>query len=142
MFTCSMYTYLFVYECGKQMIIKPVESINTDFWFVWTETCDGQIFQSSALQTNIFRFEKCKYVCCVYFCCYISQKAGIKPAHCMWHLDINFILNPQADSLLFAAMLLLLQPIQIEEVNPVFQIGGLTAQVTLLLTSKSQLSWY
>ena len=33
-------------------------------------------------------------------------------------------LNPQADSLLFAAMLLLLQPIQIEEVDPIFQIGG------------------
>ena len=34
-------------------------------------------------------------------------------------------LNPKADSLLFAAVLLLLQPIQIEEVNPVFQTGGL-----------------
>ena len=33
-------------------------------------------------------------------------------------------LNPQADSLLFAAVLLL-QPVQIEEVDPVFQIGGL-----------------
>ena len=32
-------------------------------------------------------------------------------------------LNPQADSLLFAAVLLLLQPIQVEEVDPVFQIG-------------------
>ena len=36
-----------------------------------------------------------------------------------------FNLNPQAGSLLFAAVLLLLQPIQIEEVDPVFQIGGL-----------------
>ena len=34
-------------------------------------------------------------------------------------------LNPKAGSLLFAAVLLLLQPIQIEEVDPVFQIGGL-----------------
>ena len=34
-------------------------------------------------------------------------------------------LKPQADSMLFAAVLLLLQPIQIEEVDPVFQIGGL-----------------
>ena len=34
-------------------------------------------------------------------------------------------LKPQAESLLFAAVLLLLQPIQIEEVDPVFQIGGL-----------------
>ena len=34
-------------------------------------------------------------------------------------------LNPQADSLLFAAVLLLLQPIQIEEVDPAFQMGGL-----------------
>ena len=33
------------------------------------------------------------------------------------------MLNPQADSLQFAAVLLLLQPIQIEEVDPVFQIG-------------------
>ena len=38
------------------------------------------------------------------------------------------VLNPQADSLLFAAVLLLLQPIQIEEVDPVFQIGGLRMQ--------------
>ena len=35
------------------------------------------------------------------------------------------LLNPHSNSLLFAAVLLLLQPIQIEEVNPVFQIGGL-----------------
>ena len=34
-------------------------------------------------------------------------------------------LKPQAGSLLFAAVLLLLQPLQIEEVDPVFQIGGL-----------------
>ena len=34
-------------------------------------------------------------------------------------------LNPHSDSLLFAAALLLLQPIQIQEVDPVFQIGGL-----------------
>ena len=33
-------------------------------------------------------------------------------------------LNPKADSVLFAVVLLLLQPIQIEEVDPVFQIGG------------------
>ena len=38
---------------------------------------------------------------------------------------INIMLKPQAESLLFAAVLLLLQPIQIEEVNLVFQIGGL-----------------
>ena len=37
--------------------------------------------------------------------------------------------NPQGNSLLFAAVLLLLQPIQIEEVDPVFQIGGLSIQV-------------
>ena len=43
-------------------------------------------------------------------------------------MSINCILlNPQADSLLFAAVLLLLQPLQIEEVDPVFQIGGLTS---------------
>ena len=36
------------------------------------------------------------------------------------------IINPQADSLLFAAVLLLLQPIQIEGVDPVFQLGGLS----------------
>ena len=34
-------------------------------------------------------------------------------------------LNLQADSLLFVAVLLLLQPIQIEVIDPVFQIGGL-----------------
>ena len=34
-------------------------------------------------------------------------------------------LNPEADSLLFADVLLLLQPIQIEEVDQIFQIGGL-----------------
>ena len=39
------------------------------------------------------------------------------------------ILNPQVDSLLFAAVLLLLLPIQIEEVEPVFQIGGLTLKL-------------
>ena len=33
-------------------------------------------------------------------------------------------LKPQAESLLFAAVLLLLQPLQIEEVDLVFQIGG------------------
>ena len=37
--------------------------------------------------------------------------------------SIGFCLQPQADSLLFVAVLLLLQPIQIEEVDPVFQIG-------------------
>ena len=42
------------------------------------------------------------------------------------NLRINiFVLKPQADSLLFAAGLLLVQPIQIEEVDLVFQIGGL-----------------
>ena len=39
----------------------------------------------------------------------------------------HFTLKPQAHSLLFAAMLLCLQPIQIEEVDLVFQIGGLTS---------------
>ena len=39
-------------------------------------------------------------------------------------------LNPQAESLLFAAVLLLLQPIQIEEVDPDFQIGGLKVAKT------------
>ena len=34
-------------------------------------------------------------------------------------------LNAHSDSLLFADVLFLLQPIQIEEVDPVFQIGGL-----------------
>ena len=33
--------------------------------------------------------------------------------------------KPQTDSLLLADVLLLLHPIQIEEVDPVFQIGGL-----------------
>ena len=42
-------------------------------------------------------------------------------------LIFTMYLNPQTGSLLFAAvLLLLLQPIQIEEVDPVFQIGGLT----------------
>ena len=40
-------------------------------------------------------------------------------------------LKPQVDSLLFAAMLLLLQPIQIEEVDPVFQIGGLSKTMAI-----------
>ena len=40
-------------------------------------------------------------------------------------------LNPQADSLLFAAALLLLQPIQIEEADPVFQIGGLNSKLAI-----------
>ena len=35
-------------------------------------------------------------------------------------------LKPQAESLLFAAVLLLLQPIQTEVVDPVFQIVGLS----------------
>ena len=37
-------------------------------------------------------------------------------------------LKPQAESLLFAAVLLLLQPIQTEVVDPVFQIVGLSPQ--------------
>ena len=40
-------------------------------------------------------------------------------------LGVKLLLNPQADILLFAAVLLLLQPIQIEEGDPVFQIGDL-----------------
>ena len=36
------------------------------------------------------------------------------------------VLKPQAESLLFAAVLLLLQPIQTEVVDPVFQIVGLS----------------
>ena len=36
-------------------------------------------------------------------------------------------LKPQAESLLFAAVLLLLQPIQTEVVDPVFQIVGLNS---------------
>ena len=36
------------------------------------------------------------------------------------------MLKPQAESLLFAAVLLLLQPIQTEVVDPVFQVVGLT----------------
>ena len=39
-------------------------------------------------------------------------------------------LNPQTNSLLFAAVLLLLQPIQIEAGDPVFQIGGLSKAIT------------
>ena len=38
-------------------------------------------------------------------------------------------LKPQAESLLFAAVLLLLQPIQTEVVDPVFQIVGLKCAV-------------
>ena len=38
-------------------------------------------------------------------------------------------LKPQAESLLFAAVLLLLQPVQTEVVDPVFQIVGLTSVV-------------
>ena len=38
-------------------------------------------------------------------------------------------LKPQADSLLFAAVLLLLQPIQTEVVDPVFQIVGKAKKV-------------
>ena len=38
--------------------------------------------------------------------------------------------NPQVESLLFAAVLVFLQPIQIEEVNPGFQIGGLRRLLT------------
>ena len=37
----------------------------------------------------------------------------------------GFALKPQAESLLFAAVLLLLQPIQIEEVDRVLQSVGL-----------------
>ena len=45
----------------------------------------------------------------------------------------TFAFKTQADSLLFAAvLLLLLQPIQIEEVDPVFQIGGLIATPSVL----------
>ena len=44
------------------------------------------------------------------------------------------MLNPQVDSLLFAAVLLLLQPIQKEEVDPVFQIGGLSTFCMLSLS--------
>ena len=35
----------------------------------------------------------------------------------------GFELNPQADSILFAAVLLLLQPIQIEDIDPVLRLG-------------------
>ena len=38
------------------------------------------------------------------------------------------MLKPQTDSLLFAAVLLLLQPIQIEEVDPVFQATSMTCK--------------
>ena len=47
------------------------------------------------------------------------------------------LLKPQADSLLFAAVLLLLQPIQIEEVDPVFQIGGLSLKLKLFFSQGS-----
>ena len=43
-------------------------------------------------------------------------------------LSVNIlkrVLKPQAESLLFAAVLLLLQPVQTEVVDPVFQIVGL-----------------
>ena len=47
-----------------------------------------------------------------------------------WILSVKkhrkvFGLKPRAGSLLCAAVLLLMQPIQIEEVDPVFQIGCL-----------------
>ena len=41
-------------------------------------------------------------------------------------------LKPHAESLLFAAVLLLLPPIQTEVVDPVFQIVGLTYFITLM----------
>ena len=41
-----------------------------------------------------------------------------------WYVDYS--LKPQAESLLFAVVLLLLQPIQIEEVDRVLQSVGLT----------------
>ena len=46
------------------------------------------------------------------------------------------LLKPQAESLLFAAVLLLLQPIQTEVVDPVFQIVGLTGEQTERQTNK------
>ena len=51
-----------------------------------------------------------------------------------WGLQFShwtfWLLKPQANSLLFAAVLLLLQPIQIEEVDLVFQIGGLKFKIS------------
>ena len=50
-------------------------------------------------------------------------------------------LKPQAGSLLFAAVLLLLQPIQTEVVDPVFQIGGLMSNDTLPQLQGHSVSW-
>ena len=51
------------------------------------------------------------------------------------------MLNPQPDSLQFAAVLLLLQPIQIEEVDPVFQTGDLTAVILNGQKTLPDLDW-
>ena len=61
-----------------------------------------------------------------------EEKKGekwLKPqADSLLFAAVLLLLQPiqiEEDSLLFAAVLLLLQPIQIEKVDPVFQIGGL-----------------
>ena len=61
----------------------------------------------------------------------ISRKSGtFGRCRCVLRSNVRFFVElrsliPQANSLLLATVLLLLQPIQIEEVNLVFQIGGL-----------------
>ena len=55
----------------------------------------------------------------------IEYKLAIFSALHLRTLPWIIVLKSQADSLLFVAVLLLLQPIQIEEVDPVFQMGGL-----------------
>ena len=54
------------------------------------------------------------------------------------YLLLNISLKPQAAILLFAAVLLLLQPMQIEEVDPVFQIGGINYFALLQAESELQ----
>ena len=59
---------------------------------------------------------------------YLADPTSPIPSQCA-SIVVTSTLKPQAESLLFAAVLLLMQPIQIEEVDRVFQIGGLRVNV-------------
>ena len=52
----------------------------------------------------------------------VNRPTCLRFSRCLFKVDVN--LKPQAESLLFAAVLLLLQPIQIEEVDRVLQSAG------------------
>ena len=54
---------------------------------------------------------------------YLADATSPIPSHCA-SIVVTSTLKPQAESLLSAAVLLLLQPIQTEVVDPVFQIVG------------------